>query len=287
MIATTPRRLSEPKHLIDAWRSAARHARAGRAERAERLWQRAERTLRSLGLPASHGISTGLTVGRRLSVGPPTVPLSHPTPRRSARTLPFITRYGSIRLERRKIEGIGRSGCFDLLVDTTRRRVTVRGREVPLEGCDVLLNIVSTLVRAGGPVPFEELFPKAWGRRYNPAYDAATVYFNINRLRRLIGEASPELPFLVACRQAYRMAQGLRCAVIGESEGPRPSRGDQPGLVAYLTEHAFIDNRKYCELTGVSPSTALRELSRLSQESVLAREGAGRGVRYRLSRPTP
>ena len=137
---------------------------------------------------------------------------------------------------------------------------------------------MSTLVKAGGAVPFEELF-QGLGTSHNPP-TTATVYFNINRLRRLVEEAAP-----ISFR---KMPPGVRLALTARRdrrvEGLR-LLGDQPGLVAYLTEHAFIDNRKYCELTGVSPSTALRELSRLSEESVLAREGAGRGVRYRLSRP--
>jgi ATP-dependent DNA helicase RecG len=55
--------------------------------------------------------------------------------------------------------------------------------------------------------------------------------------------------------------------------------------VAYVKEHGTISNTQYQTITGVSKSTATRELNELKAKDVLIGEGAGgRGTTYRLKK---
>jgi DNA-binding winged helix-turn-helix (wHTH) protein len=193
-----------------------------------------------------------------------------------------------MRVERRSVDGLSRSTPFQLLVDVTRQRVFVDGKDLPLEGRDTPLGILAALIRAGGgPMTLEELFPKVWGRPLNPAYDANTVYFHISRLRKFLEQLAPGMPILTTTPEGYMLAPGLRYALI-EAEKPRQQVGrDRDRILGLLADRQFVDNRSYCEITGVSRSTALRELAELVAAGVLIREGAGRGVRYRVASTDP
>lgn len=52
----------------------------------------------------------------------------------------------------------------------------------------------------------------------------------------------------------------------------------------YIQEHGAITNHEYCELTGVSESTALRDLEAWVARGTLKKVGKRRGRRYELSR---
>ncbi len=51
----------------------------------------------------------------------------------------------------------------------------------------------------------------------------------------------------------------------------------------YIQEHGTITNREYCELTGISESTALRDLEAWIARGTLKKVGKRRGRRYELS----
>ncbi len=50
----------------------------------------------------------------------------------------------------------------------------------------------------------------------------------------------------------------------------------------YIQEHGSITNREYRQLTGVSASTANRNLESLVGQKILIRVGGKRGTRYKL-----
>ena len=95
-----------------------------------------------------------------------------------------------------------------------------------------------------------------------------------------------------------------RAAVLSESTqiGPEQVRLDAPAdaapprsaprdqlkrrqqqLLEHLAQHGRCTNRTYCELTGTSPRTALRDLSNLMERGLIVREGKRRGAVYRLA----
>ena len=193
-----------------------------------------------------------------------------------------------MRVERRSVDGLTRASSFQLLVDVSRQRVFVDGKDLPLEGRDTPLGILAALIRhGGGPMTLEEMFPKVWGRALNPAYDSNTVYFHISRLRKFLEELAPGMNILSTTPEGYALAPGLRYALI-EAEKPRQAVGrNKSKMLTLLADRKFVDNRSYCDITGVSRSTALRELADLVAAGILIREGAGRGVRYRVASTDP
>lgn len=283
------RRLVGYRDFVSSWRKAARHAECGRTDRAAALFARTMRTARALGSqPARRAALERLTAPLGIRMGPAQTPSIAPVRARRSPRLLLRTPCDRMRVERRSIEGLNHSTGFQLLVDATRQRVFVDGKDLPLEGRDTPLGILAALIRAGGgPLTLDELFPKVWGRNFNPAYDANTVYFHISRLRKFLDQLAPGLSILTTTPEGYMLAPGLRYALI-EAEKPRQQVGrDRDRVLGLLADRRFVDNRSYCEITGVSRSTALRELADLVTCGVLLREGAGRGVRYRVASPDP
>ncbi|MGE0192968.1 MAG: sigma 54-interacting transcriptional regulator [Planctomycetota bacterium] len=69
---------------------------------------------------------------------------------------------------------------------------------------------------------------------------------------------------------------------------PRRAPGDdlnrrQQALLAWLARHGRCTSREYCELTGTSARTALRDLTDLIDRGLLIREGKRRGAVYHLA----
>ncbi|MCB9899856.1 MAG: sigma 54-interacting transcriptional regulator [Planctomycetes bacterium] len=69
---------------------------------------------------------------------------------------------------------------------------------------------------------------------------------------------------------------------------PRRAPGDdlnrrQQALLAWLARHGRCTSREYCELTGTSTRTALRDLTDLIDRGLLVREGKRRGAVYHLA----
>jgi DNA-binding winged helix-turn-helix (wHTH) protein len=280
-------RLARHIDFLTCWQRAARNALTGRPERAHALYVRALRNARAIGhTPAVRMVLAGIqdqVVGR---YGPPTTPMFAPRGFRGP-ILTLKTPFNRMRLKRRQVEGLSKTCPFELLVDCTRQRVLVNGKELPLEGREVPLQILASLIRAqGGPLTLEELFPRAWGRPFNPAFDANTVYFHISRLRKLLETAAPGFSVLSTSAEGYLLAPGLRYALVEEERRRKRPGRDRTAILEMLADRRFVDNRSYCEITGVSRSTALRELAQLVQEGVLVREGAGRGARYRVATRT-
>lgn len=283
-------RLVRYQDFVSSWRKATRTAELGRPERAEALLRRTARSARALQRQGrAHGALDRLTAPTGLRMGPAFTPSIAPMrSNRRAPGLTIVTPALKMRVERKSVDGLSQATSFQLLVDVSRQRVFVNGQDLPLEGRETPLNILATLIRnGGGPMPLEDMFPKVWGRALNPAYDSNTVYFHISRLRKMLEQAAPGVSILSTTSDGYALTQGLRFALI-EAEKPRQAVGrNKSKMLTLLADRKFVDNRSYCEITGVSRSTALRELADLVAAGILLREGAGRGVRYRVASTDP
>jgi len=279
-------RLFGANDMIRSWAGALRHARHNRPGRAmallERVFRGGQVSSQALGRSIARAISCPAAIVR----GPALTPLmKSPIPRHRP-VLVLRSPYTDVYLSRRQVEGVGQPGSFDLMVDMSRQRVLVRGKEVELQGKVTLIRILATLIRSGGEsLRIDELFSRAWGRRFNRSYDSNTVYVQVCALRRLLKDAAPETEIISTSVLGYKMSPGLTYALIEEHTLRNKPNRTFDRILALVADREFLDNRSYCAVTGVCRNTALRDLVELVNQKILVREGAGRGVRYRLAKP--
>jgi DNA-binding NtrC family response regulator len=67
-----------------------------------------------------------------------------------------------------------------------------------------------------------------------------------------------------------------------DSDSPAAVSDRQRRLLALMAERTWITTSEYCEIVGVSPRTALRDVRELVERGVIVMEGKRRGARYRL-----
>src|SRR6185436_3321347 len=65
-------------------------------------------------------------------------------------------------------------------------------------------------------------------------------------------------------------------------DSPAAVSDRQKRLLALLGERTWITTSDYCEIVGISPRTALRDVRELVERGVIVMEGKRRGARYRL-----
>lgn len=268
------------------WTKASKLERMGRKASAQRAWVSALR----------HSVKSGnarsMTVALRgvnetngfERLGPATTPsLVKSAPARENQALRFETTAGTYTLDRKQVDGFLSAVPVEIVVDSIRQQIVVEGQVIGMEGRDIPLNILTSLIKhEGGPLGMSQLFEEAWGRKYNPAYDANTVYFHICRLRKILDQATGGKEVLSKVADGYQLKPGLRFGLIARAVAPRAER-TQDAVVEIVKQRGFIDNRTYCEFTSTSRSTALRELADLVKAGVLERMGQGRGARYKLA----
>jgi len=283
---TGSQRLFGTNEMIRSWASALRHARHNRPGRAMALLERVLRGGQVSSQTLGRSIARAISCPEAFVRGPALTPLmKSPIPRHRP-VLVLRSPYTDVHLSRRQVEGVGQSGSFDLMVDMSRQRVLIQGRDVDLQGRVTLIRILATLIQSGGEaLRIDELFSRAWGRRFNPSYDSSTVYVQVCSLRRMMKNAAPGMEIISTSVLGYKMSPGLTYALIEEhSLQNKPSRAFER-IFALVADREYLDNRSYREVSGVRRTTALRDLSELVNQKILVREGAGRGVRYRLAKP--
>ncbi len=110
----------------------------------------------------------------------------------------------------------------DLEIDLNRTLVRTREGEINLRRQHVLVEILRQLVLAHGRdqgdgrqgLSKEEIVEKVWKVKYNPDADDGRLYYNINRIRKLL-EPDPRKPqYLLNWRQGYRLAPELKIRMI-------------------------------------------------------------------------
>lgn len=268
------------------WTKASKLERLGRKACAERAW------ISALRHSVKSGDARSMTVALRgvnqtngfERLGPATTPsLARGSAPRESKALKFETAGGAYTLDRKQVDGFLTAVPVEIVVDSVRQQIIIEGQAIGMEGRDIPLNILTSLIKhEGGPLGMAELFEEAWGRKYNPAYDANTVYFHICRLRKILDQATGGKEVLTKVADGYQLKPGLRFGLIQRASTPRPDRS-KDAVVEIVKQRGFIDNRTYCEFTNTSRSTALRELADLVKAGVLERMGQGRGARYKLA----
>jgi DNA-binding winged helix-turn-helix (wHTH) protein len=211
----------------------------------------------------------------------PALTLSRPGPGK----LTLETAGGTCSLERHQVDGFVSIARMDVVVDLDRELAIFGGTTVAFQGRVMALRILGAMARRqGSPITLEEITREVWGRTHAPEVGVTTVSFHVSLLRKILEKASIGLGSLVTrVSGGYRLKPGLRMGTIHRQAPVRNLPRDDAAVIALVRDRGFIDNRGYCEMTGKSRTTALRDLQRLVDLGALEPLGRGRGARYRLS----
>lgn len=123
--------------------------------------------------------------------------------------------FGSIQKDVAKERNALDEGAIDLWVDVERGVVRTReAREVPIGKQFVLLHLLDVLCEAhtkGRPtgVTKSEMIQRVWHENYSANAHDNKLYYNINRLRRLIEPDVTRPKYLLNWKEGYRLAPDL------------------------------------------------------------------------------
>lgn len=124
-----------------------------------------------------------------------------------------------IALERSRLK----EEAVDLVIDASRSIVKTRENgEIPFGKQYVLLEILKVLLEAHDRdgkeedrgVSKAEIIQAVWKQRYRPHVHDNKLYYNINRLRKLIEPDMRRPQYLLNWKEGYRLAPGLRVQAI-------------------------------------------------------------------------
>lgn len=126
---------------------------------------------------------------------------------KAASTENFAALRKEIAAEREKLK----QEAVDLLIDGSKGYVKTReGGEITFRKQYVLLDMLEALSEAERGLSKAELVRRVWREDYKPAKHDNKLYYNVNRLRKLIEPDSRHPRYLINWREGYRLAPGLR-----------------------------------------------------------------------------
>lgn len=111
----------------------------------------------------------------------------------------------------------------DLMIDVQHGKVRTREQgEVAIGKQYVLIGILSELAQAASSHPNSserglskaEIIERVWGERYRPEAHDNKLYYNINRLRKLIEPDQRQPKYLLNWREGYRLSPDLKIQLI-------------------------------------------------------------------------
>lgn len=148
--------------------------------------------------------------------------------------------FGLLRKEIQTERSALEEAAVDLLIDSDSATIRTRETsEIRLGKQYVLLEILEALAQSSERLEHglskSEIIEKVWGERYRPEAHDNKLYYNINRLRRLIEPNAHEPKYLVNWKEGYRLAPGLKVQLISERrvekrDSNSASRGDTAGM---------------------------------------------------------
>lgn len=107
----------------------------------------------------------------------------------------------------------------DIEIDLNRSVVRTREGEINLRRQHLLIEILHQLAKAHDHgLAKSEIIERVWGEAYNPEAHDGKLYYNINRIRKLIEPDQKKPQYLLNWRQGYRLAPELKIRVI-QGEG--------------------------------------------------------------------
>ncbi len=137
------------------------------------------------------------------------------------------TEFGMLRslnqLERSRLE----NDAIDLLIDSRKCEISTReAKGLALGKQYVLLGILEALTDAHRKNELDtdrglsksEIIEKVWKEKYRPEAHDNKLYYNINRLRKLIEPDMKHPQYLLNWKEGYRLAPGLKVHFVGGSK---------------------------------------------------------------------
>jgi DNA-binding winged helix-turn-helix (wHTH) protein len=137
--------------------------------------------------------------------------------------------FGSLRKQLRQERDRLEADAVDLLIDSRRGMIKTReSGQISLRKQYVLLHILEALSSAHGQrgqdaergLSKAEIIERVWNESYRPEAHDNKLYYNINRLRKLIEPDMRQPQYLLNWKEGYRLAPGLRVHWVGERGGP-------------------------------------------------------------------
>jgi len=137
----------------------------------------------------------------------------------------FVQLKRELALERGRLEG----DAVDLLIDSRRCVIQTRDSrgQIELGKQYVLLHILEALSEAHGRMGDDserglskgEIIEKVWKENYRPEAHDNKLYYNINRLRKLLEPDVRKPQYLLNWKEGYRLAPGLKLQFVGGKLG--------------------------------------------------------------------
>lgn len=114
--------------------------------------------------------------------------------------------------------------AVDLLIDSRNGFVSTReNNQISLRKQHILLNILEVLSKAqdsrkNGGLSKAEIIESVWKETYQPKIHDNKLYYNINRLRKIIEPDMNKPRYLLNSKEGYRFAPGLRVRFIAPND---------------------------------------------------------------------
>jgi DNA-binding winged helix-turn-helix (wHTH) protein len=129
-----------------------------------------------------------------------------------------------VEIERRSLD----QKSVDLTLDTEKGMVRLRdGKEVLLKKQFLLLDLLQELSKAHlesessnveSGLTKKEIIERVWKERYRPEAHDNKLYYNINRLRKILESDSKNPQVVLGWKEGYRLAPGLRIQLFGKGQ---------------------------------------------------------------------
>lgn len=126
---------------------------------------------------------------------------------------------------------------IDLIVDPDRGIIKTReGEPISMRKQHILLGILEALAVAHNPddpkrgrgLSKAEIIESVWKEPYRPDDHDNKLYYNINRLRKLLEQDVHQPNYLLNWKEGYRLAPGLRVRLIGDRTTDHQAKETHP-----------------------------------------------------------
>ncbi len=108
------------------------------------------------------------------------------------------------------------SHSADLIIKTQSRKLIKRDQtEIPLKNCFILMDLLLLFATQQGAVfDKETLCEKIWQEPYNPLIHDNKIFYNINRLRKLMRTHKDEPAYILTTKDGYSFNRDLRIKIL-------------------------------------------------------------------------
>jgi len=105
---------------------------------------------------------------------------------------------------------------YDLIIDVPNRNVTENNLGIiPFKNCFLLIDILLLLSKEPGKIfSKEDLANLIWNEEYKPLIHDNKIYYNINRLRRMIEPINKNIKYILTSKNGYLLSSSAQVQII-------------------------------------------------------------------------